>query len=40
MDPMSNTNKNAWKKKLVGGFNPFETYDRQIGSFAQTKGWT
>jgi len=23
------------KKQLVGGFNPFETYARQIGSFPQ-----
>ena len=24
---------------LVGGFNPFEKYDRQIGSFPQGSGW-
>ncbi len=27
------------KPPLVGGFNPFEKYDRQIGSFPQSSGW-
>ena len=26
------------KRKLVGGFNPFEKHDRQIGSFPQFSG--
>ena len=26
------------KRKLVGGFNPFEKYARQIGSFPQFSG--
>ena len=25
---------------IVGSFNPFEKYDRQIGSFPQGSGWT
>ncbi len=28
-----------WTKSLVGGFNPFEKYARQIGSFPQGSGW-
>ena len=31
--------KKKWKcKQQVGGFNPFEKYDRQIGSFPQGFG--
>ena len=26
-------------KELVGGFNPFEKYAREIGSFPQGSGW-
>ena len=29
--------KKSWK--LVGGFNPFEKFARQIGSFPQFSGW-
>ena len=34
--------KNIWKRHiayLVGGFNPFENYHRQIGSFPSGSGW-
>ena len=32
-------NKDRSNFKLVGGFNPFEKYARQIGSFPQGSGW-
>ena len=44
--PIINQNNYIFKRSifhcyvsLVGGFNPFETYARQIGSFPQVSGW-
>jgi len=31
--------KGHFKGQVVGGFNPFEKYARQIGSSAQESGW-